>query len=160
MDALRTPTQMFIMIAGLFHLALGAAGFVGPWVEGAGAGGDGELFGFFAVNGALNVFNLVGGAVLVIAAMSIPAAVWVSRLYAVVFAGLAIWGAAEIGLTGTESTLLAELLHVNVVNNWAYVGLAALYALFGLVPQMWRADVVADEPRRRDATSGERAYNR
>ena len=158
MDALRTPTQMFILIAGLFHLALGAFGFVGPWVEGAGAGGEGELFGFFAVNGALNVFNLAGGAVLVIAAMSIPAAVWASRLYAVAFAGLAIWGAAEIGLTGTESTLLAELLHVNVINNWAYIGLAALYGLFGLVPQMWQTDVV--EPRDRRARGGGQAYNR
>lgn len=154
MDSIRTPVQMFLIVAGVFHLALGAAGFVGPWVEGAGSGGQGELFGFFAVNGALNIFNLIGGTVLLVAAMSIPGAIWASRLYAVVFAALAIWGAAEIGLTGTGSTLLAELLHVNVVNNWVYIALAALYAIFGLVPQMWRTDVTDD----RRAIGRERAY--
>ena len=62
---------MFLVVAGLLHLFLGVAGFIGPFVEGAGAGGEGELFGILAVNGALNIVNLVGGAVLLAAAMAI-----------------------------------------------------------------------------------------
>ena len=137
MDTIRTPVQIFILMAALLHLALGIGGFIGPIVEGAGAGGEGELFGFFAVNGALNVFNLAGGAVLLFAAMSILGSIWASRLYAVVFAVLAVWGIAEVGLAGADNALLADLLHINVVNNWAYIALTALYAIFGLVPSLW-----------------------
>ncbi|MCA9848399.1 MAG: DUF4383 domain-containing protein [Dehalococcoidia bacterium] len=149
MNTLRTPTQIFILIAGLFHIALGVSGLIGPWVDGAGAGGQGELFGFFAVNGWLDVLNLVGGGILVIASMTIPAAVWASRVYAVAFAALAIWGIAEIGLTGSEDTVLGNWLYVNVVANWAYAALAVLYAVFGFIPQMWHRDVVTGENRGR-----------
>ena len=43
----------------------------------------------------------------------------------------------RVGLAGADNALLADLLHINVVNNWAYIALTALYAIFGLVPSLW-----------------------
>ena len=117
-EILMNNNKMLLMVVGVFNLLAGLLGFV-----------QDPLLGLLAVNGAHNVIHLVTGAAALYAALNLESSVLIARVFAVVYALVAVLGFLLV----PDEGLLLGIVKVNTVDHLYHVLLAAIFGYVGFI---------------------------
>ena len=111
--------KTILLVVGVFNVLAGVVGFF-----------NNPLFGILAVNGVHNIIHLVTGAAGLYGAQSEKNAVMVGRVFAVVYALVAVLGFLTVPVEGD----LLGLVRVNSADHIYHVLLTAAFAYVGFTP--------------------------